>query len=171
MKFFRQTKNNSCNIIAIQHVLSFFNKYPSFEEIDRELPQHSFGDYLQEIGIYLDKKGIKSTLVSNHDENNNKLFRKTLAKYKKIENFENRIPSEKDIRNKPVIVNVDAFKVRRRKEDPVAHFVVLVREGKNLYLYDGANFKRKVKRSFEEIYNASLDINKFHENGMWLFIR
>lgn len=170
MDFFRQTKKNTCNIIAIQNVLSFFEQYSSFSEIKAELPEHAFGDFLQEIGVYFDKKGIKTTLISNHDHNHNKIFLRSLNKYKKLENFVDRIPTEKDIKDKPVIVNVDAFKIRKEKGGPAAHYVVLLREGNDLYLYDGKNFKRKVKRSFQEIYNASLNINRFHENGMWLFI-
>ncbi|MCW8966651.1 MAG: C39 family peptidase [Candidatus Pacearchaeota archaeon] len=142
MKFFKQIENNTCNIIAIQTVLSFFNQYSTFKEIEKELPKHSFGNTLKEIQTYLNKRGIKTKLFSDI--------------------------SKKDIKINPIIVNVDAVKIRRQKGKQVPHYVVLLKEGKDLYLYDGASFKRKVKRSFEEIYNSSLDMNRFHENGMWL---
>ena len=145
MKFFKQTKKNSCNIIAVQTVLSFFNQYPSFEEIKKELPKHSFGNTLEEMKDYLYKRGVKTKLAPKIDK--------------------------KVIGNKPIIVNVDSVKIRKQKGKPIPHYVVLLKEGKDLYLYDGANFKRKVKRNFEEIYNTSLDINRFNENGMWLVIR
>ena len=99
MKFFKQTKPNTCNVIAIQHVLAFFNQYSSQKEIQKELPKHNFGDLIQEIGIYLKNKGINSTLISNFDKDKNPLFLKTLNKYKKLENFKNRKPTEKDIKN------------------------------------------------------------------------
>jgi ABC-type bacteriocin/lantibiotic exporter with double-glycine peptidase domain len=145
MKFFKQTKYNSCNIIAIQTIWSFFDQYPTFKEIEKGLPKHSFGSTLDEIKNYFDKRRIKTKLVS------------------KI--------NKKEIKSNPIIVNVDAVKIRRQKGKPVPHYVVLLKECKDLYLYDGANFKRKVKRSFCEIYNASLDINRFHENGMWLVVK
>jgi hypothetical protein len=37
MKFFTQDRNGICNIIALQHVLSFLDMYPTFEEIERDL--------------------------------------------------------------------------------------------------------------------------------------
>jgi ABC-type bacteriocin/lantibiotic exporter with double-glycine peptidase domain len=144
MKFFKQTVRGSCNIIAIQQILAFFNQYPSFEEIKNELPKHSFGSTIEEIKDYLNKKGIRTKLISN--------------------------PTKKDIDNKLIVVNVDATKIKRQKGKPISHYVVFIREEKNSYLYDGTNFKRKVKRNFEEIHKASLDINRFHENGKWLVV-
>lgn len=171
IKFFPQSKSNTCNIIAIQHVLSFFNQYPTPSNIKKQLPKHTFGDFLQEIGIYLDKQGIKTTLISNFDYDKNKSFIETLNKYKRIENFQDIIPNPKDIGEKPIIVNVDALKILKLKGKPKSHYIVMVKEKGILYMYDGANFKRKVKRTFQEIYKASLNINKFHENGMWLIIK
>lgn len=110
MKFFKQTKSKSCNIIAIQHVLSFFNQYPSSEEIKKELPKHAFGSTIKEIQDYLKKQNIKTNLQKSIDK-------------------------------------------------------------KDIYMYDGANFKRKVKRPFKKIYKASLNINESHENGMWLITK
>jgi hypothetical protein len=170
MKFFKQIIPNTCNIIAIQHGLSFFGKYPSFEEIEKELPKHSFGNFPQEIGIYLSKIGVKTTLISNCDYSNGKNFAEKLKKYKKLENFEDRAPTEEDVKDRPVIVNVDVLKIREEKGAPIPHYVVLVREGKDLYMYDGVNFNSKVKRSFEDILKASVDINEFCEDGMWLVI-
>ncbi|NTU66860.1 MAG: hypothetical protein HGB08_02940 [Candidatus Moranbacteria bacterium] len=171
MKFFKQTEENTCNIIAIQHVLSFFGKYPSFEEIKKGLPKHAFGDFLQEIGVYFDKMGIRTALISNRDYSKGKSFTKTLNEYRRREDFEDRLPAEKDIKDKPVIVNVDASKIRGERGDPGPHYVVLLREGGEIYLYDGANFDRKIKTSFEEILKASVDINKSDEDGMWLFLK
>lgn len=145
MKFFRQTTPNTCNIIAIQHILSHFNQHPSFQEIKKSLPRHSFGSTMLELETYLNKRGIKTKL------------KKTLI--------------EKEIKNKPIIVNVDVFKIRKQKGKPVPHYIIIIKEKDQIYMYDGANFKRRVKRNFEGIYKASLDTNKFHENGMWLITK
>lgn len=98
-----------------------------------------------ELETYLNKRGIKTKL------------KKTLI--------------EKEIKNKPIIVNVDVFKIRKQKGKPVPHYIIIIKEKDQIYMYDGANFKRRVKRNFEGIYKASLDTNKFHENGMWLITK
>lgn len=170
MRFFKQTEKGTCNIVAIQHVLSFFEQYPSFEEIRKEIPKHAFGNFLQEIGTYFDSKGIRTKLVSNRDYSKGKTFTDALKDYRKREDFEDRIPTESDIKDKPVIVNVDASKIRREKGEPAGHYVVLLREGPDIHMYDGANFSGKVKRSFEEILKASVDIDKSKDDGMWLFV-
>lgn len=99
MKFFKQTIKGSCNIIAIQHALSFFDRYPTFEEIKTQLPQHEFGNWLTEIGIYFESAGIKTRLMSNHEKftSTNALFMKTLDDYSKKGSFEDRLPAEADI--------------------------------------------------------------------------
>lgn len=173
MKFFKQTKSKSCNIIAIQHVLSFFDMYPTFKEIEASLPKHEFGSWFAEIGIYLENQGIKTKLISNSKKftSTNKSRIKVIEEYKKIGAFEDRFPTKNDIKNKPVIVDVDAFKIRKEQGDPASHYVVLLNENDGLYLYDGNDFENKVKTTFEEMHEASFDINKFHEDGMWLIIR
>ena len=172
MKFFKQKAKNTCNIIAIQDVLSFFDIYPSFEEIKSALAIHEFGNWLPEIGTYLENKGIKTKLISNSNKftSTNKAFIKALDEYKKKGVFEDRIPTKDDIKKKPVIINVDAFKIRKEQGGPGAHYVVLVHEGKDCYLYDGNDFENKIKTTFDEIYKTSLDISKSHNDGMWLVL-
>lgn len=173
MKFFKQTKPGSCNIIAIQHVLSFFDMYPTFKEIETSLPKHEFGSWLAEIGIYLENQGIKTKLISNSKNftSTNKSRIKVIEEYKKIGTFEDRFPTKNDIKKMPLIVDVDAFKIRKEKGGPASHYVVLINEDDKLYLYDGNNFENKVETTFEEMHKASFNINKFHEDGMWLVIK
>lgn len=56
MKFFKQRLSNTCNVIAIEDILSFFNQHESLNEIKSELPKHSFGSLITEIGIFFEKK-------------------------------------------------------------------------------------------------------------------
>jgi hypothetical protein len=172
MKFFKQTIKGSCNIIAIQHVLSFFDKYPTFEDINKDLPVHEFGSWLPEIGSYLENKGIKTKLISNNESftSTNDLFIKALDEYEEKGVFEDKVPTEADIKKRPVVINVDAFKIRKEEGGPGAHYVVLIKDNDGYYFYDGQNCNDKVKTSFDEIYKTSIDINEFHENGMWLVL-
>lgn len=128
MKFFKQTIPNTCQIIAVQHILNHFNINKTFDQIKKDLPNHDFGDLLQEIGIYLDKEGIKTTLISNHDQNKSKLFQQKLNKYKSLENFQNRIPKPTDIKNSPIIINVNATKIRNQKGEPSPHYIVILKK-------------------------------------------
>jgi hypothetical protein len=173
MKFFKQTKPGSCNIIALQHVLSFFNVYPVFDEIDAELPKHEFGSWFAELGIYLENKGIKTKIISNSQKftSTNKPRIESIEKYKKIGTFEDRFPTEDDVNEMPVLVDVDAFKIKKKPGGPGSHYVTLLKEKDGLFLYDGNNFDQKIKTTFEEIHKASFDVNKFHEDGMWLFLK
>ena len=173
MKFFKQLKENTCHIIAIQHTLSFFEKYPCAEEITKALPKHSFGNSIFEIGIYLENKGFKTKLISNYHNlknDNNKFDKKSFQRYKKIGKFEDRLIKEKDIKEKPIIVNVDYFKIRNISQDPSPHYVVILKEKDTLFLFDGDNYSRRVRISFDKIYECSIYINRFHEKGMWLIL-
>ncbi len=172
MKFFKQTINRSCNIVAIQQTLACYDKYPSVEEIKRDLPDHEFGSWLSEIGTYFEKSNIKTKLISNSNNfiSTNNHFIKALNDYKKKGFFEDRLPEESDIKKSPVIVNVDTLKIKKEEGIPGAHYVVLRKEEDVYYFYDGNNFDDKVITTFDEIYKTSININEFHENGMWLIL-
>lgn len=173
MRFFKQKTKGTCNIIAIQHALSFFDMYPTFKEIRKDLPFHEFGSWLPEIGMYFEARGIKTKLISNSNEfiSHDKLFVKVLDEYKKKGEFKDRIIVDSDIEKGPVIISVDALKIIKKQGIPGSHYVVLVNEEEGYCIYDGEGFDDKVRTTFNEIYKASLDINKFHENGMWLFLK
>lgn len=172
MKFFKQIIPGSCNIIAIQHVLSFFEICPTFDEIQKDLPTHEFGNWLTEIWIYLESKGIRTKLISNSNDftSANKAFIKTLNLYKRLGTFEDRLPTENDITKMPIIINIDARKIRKENGNPLPHYVVCVRNNNLCYLYDGNNFNDVVETTYDELYNVSLKINDNYENGMWLVL-
>jgi ABC-type bacteriocin/lantibiotic exporter with double-glycine peptidase domain len=66
MNFYKQHDDTSCHLIALQTILSFYGKYPSVAEIKKSLPKHSFGNLLPELGSYLEKQGIGTTIVTNN---------------------------------------------------------------------------------------------------------
>jgi len=173
VKFFRQRFLNSCHITAIKDVLSFFDKYEPFKEIKDDLPEEVFGSLITEIGIFFEEKGFKTKLISNEKKltNSNKHFLKSLDKYKKIGKFEDRPIRKSDIGTKPIIINVNRLDILDKDGVPAPHYIVLLKEKKTLWLYDGKDFSRKVKRDFDLLLNASTDINRFHENGMWLIFQ
>ena len=172
MKFFKQIVPGNCDIIAIEDIFSFLHEYHSFDEIKSKLHRYDFGSWLPDIGTYLEDMGIKTKLVSNNVDfkSPNEEFEKELKKYKTKGIFEERVPLESDIKDKPVIVNVDAFKIRGEKGGPGAHYVVVLKENNRLYMYDGWDLDNKVEVDFETLYKYSLNISKFLPKGMWLFL-
>lgn len=173
MKFFRQFFSNTCNVIAIEDVLSFFNQHESLKEIERELPKHTFGSFITEIGIFFEQKGFKTKLISNEKKLaiTDKTFLKSLKKYKKYGVFEDRLIQKNDINEKPIIINVNKLDILNKKGIPIPHYIVLLKEKNKLWVYDGKDFKRKVKRDFNSLLDASDDINRFHQDGMWLIFQ
>ena len=172
MEFFKQTKSGTCDIIAIQHVLSYLGKERSFEEIENKLKRHSFGTWLPDVGTYFEGMGIKTRLISNREnfKSSNKGYEKALDRYRSRMIFEDRIPIEADIKDKPVIINVDVFKIRNQEGGPGTHYVVVLRENGTLYMYDGQTYNEKVEVDFEALYRYSLNVCDFLPNGMWLII-
>jgi hypothetical protein len=172
MKLFKQTKPKTCDIIAIEDIFSFLHEHHSFEEVKNRLKRYDFGTWLPDIGTYFEDMGIKTKLISNCNKfvSPNKEFKKELDKYKLKGTFEDRVPTEADIKDKPIIINVDAFKIRNEKGGPGAHYVVVLKENNILYMYDGLDYNKKIKIDFETLYKYSLDISNFLTNGMWLII-
>jgi hypothetical protein len=174
MRFYKQERSGTCQLIAAQHVWSYFGKDIPIKEISKELPKHTFGNFCSEIGLYFESQGLKTTLVSNQVpfESTNKPLLSSLEEYKKTGNFTKNIPNTTYFNTYPLaVINVDWYKVRSLKGGSGGHYVVLVKEGPLFWLFDGSNYRRKVKKSFDYLLRASLDINRFHENGMWLFVK
>lgn len=172
MKFLKQTKNGDCDIIAIEDIYSFLHEHHSKKEIKERLKRHDFGTWLPEIGHYLEKQGIKTKLISNDTLfiSTDEEFTKELNKYKKKGTFEDRIPTEKDIKNKPVIINVDAMKILGKNENPQAHYIVALKEDNKIFIYDGMDKNKKEEIDFQTLYSYSLNISNFLPRGMWLFL-
>jgi hypothetical protein len=170
MQFFQQDKERNCQIVVLQTVLSYYNLFPTQKEIVKELPKHTFGNLITELGIYLESKGIKTKLVSNGVKirESNQFFYETLEKYKQVGVFEDRKIETSDISTFPVLINVDWYKITGKFKGQGAHYIVIAEENDVLWLYDGSNYKRKVKTNFQHILDCSRDINRFHEDGMWL---
>ena len=173
MKFFVQKDDTSCQIIALQIVLSKYKIYKSAKEIKRSLPTHSFGNLITELGIYLESLGIKTKLVSNLAKvrPSNKLFWRSLEEYKHFGIYNDRNITDKDLSKQSILINVDWYKIKNEEKGQGAHYVILNMENKEIWLYDGSNYKRKVKTSLARIITASKDINKWHDDGMCLLIR
>ncbi|MPM79171.1 hypothetical protein SDC9_126204 [bioreactor metagenome] len=100
-----------------------------------------------------------------------KTFLKSLKKYKKYGVFEDRLIQKNDINEKPIIINVNKLDILNKKGIPIPHYIVLLKEKNKLWVYDGKDFKRKVKRDFNSLLDASDDINRFHQDGMWLIFQ
>lgn len=173
MKYYKQTIPGSCNIIALQTLLSYFDIYPDFESIKEKLPEHSFGSWLTEMGIYLEKVGFETRIFTNNKNPGfkfNDSLSKSLQDYEKLGTVMRKVPQKSDLNEHPFIVNVDSFKILKKEGGPGPHYVVLVKEDGKLYMYDGYNFDRRISTNFDEIYAASFKMNDLEENGLWLFV-
>lgn len=172
MKFIRQRSANTCQIVAIQQVLSISYFFVPRVEIRNSLPRHSFGNWITEIGIYLEHLGYKTRLISNNTQatSSNRAFMRSLDAYRQVGKFEDRLVQLSDLSDRPVILNVDFYAIGRKKGKPTAHYVVALPVDDKIWLYDGSNHKRRVVRSFSELQQASMCINMLGERGMWLFL-
>ncbi|MEI7604335.1 MAG: cysteine peptidase family C39 domain-containing protein [bacterium] len=172
MRYFLQKDNRSCHIVAVKTILSYYDEYPTTKEIKQLLTKHSFGNLITELAIYLEKKNMRTVLYSNGVKisEKNKVLLDSINEYSTYGKFIGRAPTEKELFHKPVLINVDWYKIRNKEIGQGYHYVVALKEGSDLWLYDGSNYKRRVKTTFDKLYSASLDINRGHDNGMWLII-
>ncbi len=173
MRFFKQTTDDSCQINAIQTVLSYYGKDLSHKELMQALPKHSFGNFITELGLFLETQGLSTTLLSNQNNSNipiNAAFLQSLSAYKKAGKFIDMVPNEALIKDTPILVNVDWYKIKNKSKPPEAHYVVLLKKHTDLWLFDGSNYNKPVKTSFDHILSASTKINKKRDNGMWLYV-
>lgn len=161
MNFYKQLDHKSCQVIALQTVLSFYDIYPTPNQIKRNLPKHSYGNTISELSDYLNKMSIQTRTILNSQ------FIDSAEEEIRI-GYEDRFPESSDIGTKPVIINVDWYKIRNREKGKAPHYVVAIKEDEQIELYDGSNYSRKVKCSFDWLLNASKDINRFGHNGKWL---
>jgi len=137
MRFYKQERPGTCQLIAVQHVWSYFGKEISTKEISRKLPKHSFGNFASELGLYFESYGFKTTLVSNQVslKSTNKPFLSSLEEYRKVGNFAKGFPNTAYFNTYPLaVVNVDWYKISPLKGGPGGHYVVLVREGSFFWL-------------------------------------
>jgi hypothetical protein len=171
MKFYKQTQANNCQITVLKTVLSHYKINHSEFEIKQQLPKHSYGNLITELGIFLQGLKIDSMLIYNNAniKPQNKNFWSSLEDYLKIGGkFIEKTISIQDLNNHLAIVNVDYFKIRSTiSKRPSAHYIVY----KDSWVFDGSSFNRKLKRDFNHIYNASLHINNRVENGCWLLVK
>lgn len=169
MHFIKQTNSSDCHIVVIQTVLTHFSISLSKKDIKLKLPKSKFAT-LPQIAIYLESIGINTKIVSNNANINlrNKSFINSLEKYKDIGIYEDRLININDISNLPIIINIDCNKVLNKSLKPEAHYIVILREDNDIYLYDGINYSNKVSITFNELLRISKDINYLKDDGMWL---
>lgn len=170
MTFFKQLDNTSCQIVALQSVLSYYDRFPSIKDIKMDLPEHSFGNFITELATYLEQYGINTTLVSNKAKirKGNKLFFENLKNYSSFGEYEDRQFVKEDLNNGPVIVNVDWYKVKTEEKGIGAHYIVILKKDTRLFLYDGSNFDEPKLIKFEEVLRLSKSINRWNDDGMFL---
>lgn len=171
MQFYKQTTSKSCQIIALQNALSFYNMAFDFNQIERSLPKHSYGNNIFELGIYLNSIGIKTQIITNDDreimiDDEQKLLMKEYLKFGLITH---RIAIESDIGVKPVIVNVNRRQiVNESGKEP--YYVVAMKLDK-FYILDGKSFDNIVEYDFQRLIDATTNINEFNQRGMWLQLK
>jgi hypothetical protein len=172
MRFIKQLKPGICQLIAVQIAMTFYDIEISLKEIKARLPKHSFGNLPTELGLFFNDLGIKSKLISNQlvEEMNNKLLVYTLKEYSKLNEFKDRKVTVNDLGSGPIIINVDWYKVKNKEGGPGGHYVVCLIEKGQFWLYDGSNHNHRVQIYFDQLYKMSLDINRYHHNGMWLIL-
>jgi len=171
--FRKQIVNNTCNLVAIQTVLSFYNINMPENEIKKRLPKHTFGSFVPEIGLFFEELGIKTIILSNAKSFvcKNKLASIALDNYAKVGTFVEKIPTKEDLGTSPAIINVDWYKIKDTQGKPDGHFIVVLNEKDKLMLYDGSNYDKPVESSHEELLYFSSKINRFKDQGMWLLLR
>lgn len=172
LKFYKQLTDTSCQYIALQTALSYYDRFTDHKTLKKYLPKNSFGNVITELGMYLEMLGIKTKLISNlaNIRNSNHMFFASLEKYKQIGTYTNAAVTEKDIQLSPIIINVDWYKITNTEQGRGAHYVVLLQENEKLWLFDGSNYDKKMQVSFEFMQHASKNINRWHDDGMWLFL-
>lgn len=172
MSFFSQLQPGPCQLVALQIALSFFEIYPSRQALKNQLPKHTFGNFITELGVYLEGQNIKTKLFSNlvPFKTNNQMFLQSLAEYKTHSKFLEKIPQQQDIKNKLVIINLDRHKVLQKKLKPRPHYIVIKEQAGNIWFYDCDDFSRRLSRDFSQFLLASQKINRYQENGMWLVL-
>jgi hypothetical protein len=170
MKFYRQNDDTSCQLVAVQTAMSYFDKFPSLAEIKKQLPKHSFGNLITELGIYLELQGIKTMLISNEAKirPTNKFFFDKILEYKRIGDFQDRRFTLKDLDFGPVLVNVDWYKITNLELGKGVHYIVLLKVDNTILLYDGSNYNHPVKTTLNHIVEASRDINRWKDDGMFI---
>lgn len=84
MDLFDQSDGKSCQIAALQTVLSYYNITTEGRILKKSLPKHSFGNLITELGTFLERSGINTRLISNNAKlrQSNVLFADTLKEYK-----------------------------------------------------------------------------------------
>lgn len=170
MTFFKQLDSKSCQIVALQSVLSYYNRFPSIKDIKTDLPKHSFGNFITELATYLELHDINTTLVSNmaRFRKGNKLFFDSLNDYSLVGKYEDRYLVREDLNNGPIIVNVDWYKVKSEGKGIGAHYVVILKNKTGLFMYDGSNFDEPKLTTFEDVLRISKSINRWNDDGMFL---
>ena len=170
MKFYKQVIFNTCNLIALQTVLSYYSKEYTFKELRKKLPKHSYGNLITELGIFLENEGIKTKLISIKAKvrEKNYLFYNTLVEYKKIGRYEDRAFTFDDLKETPIIVNVDRNKIIKEEDKCIGHYVVILKKNNKILLYDGRNFNDVKGITFDDIIRDSKCTNRWKDNGMFL---
>lgn len=171
MKFFSQITSNSCQVIAIKTVLSDFDIYLSDKEIEKALPKHTFGNLITEIGVYFNNLGFKTKLFSNVNnfETKNIVFLKSLNEYKLKGEFIDKEIEEDDIKDNPVILNINWYSVKNSESKKRSgHYVVVKKLDNEIKMFDGSNYKEPVQVNFEDLKSFSKNINNKDDVGMWL---
>lgn len=142
MEFFKQRFNNECQIIALKCVLSHFEIYPTTKEIKSRLPKHGYGNTLEELQDLL-----KSFKI------NSKIF--------KSEQF------EIDLIKEVAILNVDWNKIAGREGNKsIPHYVVLLKDEQDLWLYDGSNQNAPISSN---VVNLSQALIKNKNNVLFIY--
>ena len=170
MDLFDQSDGKSCQIAALQTVLSYYNIPAEGSILTKSLQKHSFGNLITEQGTFLESSGINTRLISNNAKlrQSNILFADTLKEYKNLGLFFEREINLNDFDFGPVIANVDWYKVKNTKKGMGAHYVVFLKVNRCLWIYDSSNYLKPVKVSFNKIVRMSKNINKFGEDGMFI---
>jgi hypothetical protein len=170
MNFYKQPDDKSCQLVALQSVLSFYNKFLSIKDIKKDLPKHSFGNLITELAVYLESRDIKTILVSNgaNVRKGNKLFFDSLKQYSSIGKYEDRQFIREYLDRGPIIVNIDWYKVKNEEVGVGSHYIVLLKKDFKLWMYDGSNFEEPKITTLEQIIKLSKNINRWKDDGMFI---
>jgi hypothetical protein len=151
---------------------SHFNKRWSEVDIVNKLEQHSFGNWLPEMAVFLENEGIATTIYTNSvklpvRDNESPSLLATLETYSKTGTIKVEPIREAILNNKPMIINVDRSKLLGLHKGKAPHYVVLLKDKYSMTVHDPLK-DAPFSLPFEKIYDASLDMNAAQHNGLLL---
>lgn len=152
MIFHKQSGSNDCQIVAIKTLLSHFDIDHKDRYIKAQLPKHPYGNNPKEIADFLTRQGLIVKLIRN--ETGSEIVMSELNEL-------------------PFIANVNWHKIKAETYGKQPHYIVGLKQNdsEKILLYDGSNFGKVVEYDFNQLLQASRQIDRYNHNGSWIIVQ